>query len=65
MNELTPIDMPGTALAVIPASQVSTIIAADPNDILGKLAAKVAAHKPDAIVIAIAKGEVRHCKVEY
>ena len=47
MNELTPIDMPGTALAVIPASQVSTIIAADPNDILGKLAAKVAAHKPD------------------
>lgn len=47
MNEVTTIDMPGAALAVIPASQVSTIIAADPNDILGKLAAKVKAHKPD------------------
>jgi colicin import membrane protein len=37
-----------TALAVIPASAVSTIVAADNCDILGKLAAKVAAFKPDA-----------------
>jgi hypothetical protein len=41
------LDNPGTALAVVPASAVSTIVAADTNDILGKLAAKVAAHEPD------------------
>ena len=35
------------ALTVVSAKAVSTIIAADPNDILGKLAAKVAAHRPD------------------
>ena len=40
------IDAP-TALAVIPAAQVSTIVSADTHDILGKLAAKVAAHEPD------------------
>lgn len=42
------LDTPGTTLAVIPASAVSTIVTADTNDILGKLAAKVAAHQPDA-----------------
>ena len=48
MNEMTRIQVGGeTALAMIPASAVSIIVAADPNDILGKLAAKVAAHKPD------------------
>lgn len=47
MSEQLTMDAPSTALAVIPASAVSTIIAADPDNILGKLAAKVAAHKPD------------------
>lgn len=36
-----------TTLVVIPAAQVSTIVAADTADILGKLAAKVAAHDAD------------------
>jgi len=36
-----------TALAVLPAASVPTILAADKEDILGKLAAKVAAHEPD------------------
>jgi colicin import membrane protein len=36
-----------TALAVIHASEISTIIAADKSDILGKLAARLAAHVPD------------------
>lgn len=36
-----------TALAVIPASAVSTIVSADKNDILGKLAAKVSGFKAD------------------
>lgn len=34
-------DMPQTALAVIPASQLPTILAADTDDILGKLAAEI------------------------
>lgn len=37
----------GTALAVLPAASVPTILAADKEDILGKLAAKVTAHEPD------------------
>lgn len=41
------LDTPGTGLTVIPASAASTIVTADTNDILGKLAAKVAAHQPD------------------
>jgi hypothetical protein len=36
-----------TALAVIPPSSLPTILAADENDILGTLAKKIAAHKPD------------------
>jgi len=36
-----------TALAVIPASALPTILAADTDDILGKLAAKVKAFRPD------------------
>ena len=36
-----------TSLAVIPASAISTIISADKDDILAKLAAKVSAHRPD------------------
>ncbi len=36
-----------TALAVLPAASVPTILAVDKEDILGKLAAKVAAHEPD------------------
>lgn len=40
-------------LAVIPATALPTILAADKDDILGKLAAKVAAFKPD---ISTAKG---------
>ncbi len=39
---------PNTVLAVIRPREISTIIAADQDDILGKLAAKVAAFKPDA-----------------
>lgn len=34
-------DMPQTALAVIPASQLPTLLAADADDILGKLAAEI------------------------
>lgn len=45
-------DDTGTALAVI-RTALPTILAADQNDILGKLAAKVQAHKPD---ISTAKG---------
>lgn len=37
----------GTALAVLPTASVPTILAADKEDILGKLAAKVTAHEPD------------------
>lgn len=36
-----------TALAVIPASAISVIVGADESDILGRLAQRVAAHKPD------------------
>jgi hypothetical protein len=39
------------ALTVIPASAISTIVGADKNDILGQLASKVAAHKPDISTI--------------
>jgi hypothetical protein len=42
----TTIDAPG-ALAVIPASAISTIVSADQNDILGKLGEKIAAFRPD------------------
>lgn len=42
-----------TALAVLPAAALPTILANDKNDILGKLAAKVAAFRPD---ISTAKG---------
>ncbi len=36
-----------TALALIPASALPTILAADENDLLGKLRARIAAHHPD------------------
>jgi hypothetical protein len=36
------------AIVVIPSSVISTIVAADPDDILGKLAAKAAAFRSDA-----------------
>lgn len=39
---------PGTALAVIPPSSLPTIIAADTNDILGKLKAALRDYVPDA-----------------
>jgi colicin import membrane protein len=41
------LDAPSTAMTVIPASAVSTIVSADTDDILSKIAAKVAAFKPD------------------
>lgn len=40
-------DIPGTALALLPPTAVSIIVAADKDDILRTLAAKVAAHQPD------------------
>jgi colicin import membrane protein len=45
---------PSTALAVIPRATLPVILAADENDILGKLAAKIRAHKPD---ISTKKGQ--------
>lgn len=45
MNDMIQTD--GTALTVILASSLPTILAADTDDILGKLAAKVAAFRPD------------------
>lgn len=50
--EMTTDDQTGTALAVI-RTALPTILSADQNDILGKLADKVKAHKPD---ISTAKG---------
>lgn len=52
MNQITDIQpadsaQASTALVVLPASSISTIVAADENDILGKLAAKFAAFKAD------------------
>lgn len=38
----------GTALAIIPASQISTIVGADKNDILGRLRAELSDYIPDA-----------------
>ena len=52
-----------TALTMIPASALPTIIAADENDILGKLAAKVAAHKPD-ISTATGRDAIRSLAAE-
>lgn len=51
MNDMIQSDE--TALTVIPATALPTILAADKDDILGKLAAKVATFKPD---ISTAKG---------
>lgn len=42
----------GTALTVISPREISTIIAADQDDILGKLAARVATFKPDISTVA-------------
>ena len=41
-----------TDLAVLPRSALPTILAADTNDILGKLRDKVLAHKPDISTVA-------------
>lgn len=63
MNSINQIELQGTALAVIAASSVSTIVAADESDILGKLAAKVAAFKPD-ISTAAGRDEMRSLAYE-
>lgn len=47
MDNITTIEVETTALTVIPAATLPTILAADDKDILGKLAAKLKTHKPD------------------
>jgi len=58
-------DMPmtETALTVIPAASLPTIIAADKDDILGALARKVAAFKPD-ISTPLGRDEMRSLAYE-
>ena len=52
-----------TALVVIPAEQLPTIIAADKDDILGKLSRRVAAFRPD-VSTARGRAEMRSLAAE-
>ena len=53
----------GSPLAVVPASSLPTIIAADKDDILGKLAKKVAAHHSDISTLK-GRAEIRSLAAE-
>lgn len=48
MNDMIQIETPGTALAIIPVASLPVILAADENDIFGKLFAELKDFKGDA-----------------